>query len=113
MIPPGDDGLGPSGLEARVPERLEAFLESIPRQQKKLVPMALWAVELYPLGLGPFPRVFTSLSKVERRRVFVRLERHRIYPLRGAYAALKLLSFMFWGEDPVVARFSGWGAPSA
>jgi len=110
LIPEGPDALGPSGLAASVPEKLGRFLESLPPAQRKLVPFALWAVELYPLALGPVPRTFSGLSRESRTRVLDRLEHHRVYPLRSAYYALKVLSFLLWGEGESVSRATGFGA---
>jgi hypothetical protein len=109
MIPPADDGLGPSGLEARVPAKLEGFLEALPPLTRRLFPFALWVVELYPLALGPRAAVFSSLSRRERTRVLVRLEHHVLYPIRSAYYAIKIFTFLIWAEHPVVARATGWG----
>lgn len=109
MIPPAEDGLGPSALEAGVPAKLEAMLESFPPTQRRLFPLALWAVELYPIALGPLPRVFTKLDRAARTRALERLEHHTLYPLRQAYMALKLFSFLFWAEHPDVARACDWG----
>ena len=108
MIPPAADGLGPSGLEANVGDRLEVVLRSFPPAQARLFPFALWAVELYPIALGPFPKLFTQLDRRERTRCLERLEHHFLYPLRQAYIALKLFAFMFWAEHPEVARATGW-----
>jgi hypothetical protein len=104
MIPAADDGLGPSALEVGVPAKLEAMLDSFPPAQRRLFPLALWAVELYPIALGPLPRVFTRLDRAARTRALERLEHHRLYPLRQGYMALKLFSFLFWAEHPDVAR---------
>ena len=109
MIPAADDGLGPSAIAAGVPAKLEGMLESFPAAQRRLFPLALWAVELYPIALGPLPRVFTRLDRAARTRALDRLEHHRLYPLRQGYMALKLFSFLFWAEHPTVARACEWG----
>ncbi len=109
MIPPGTDGLGPSGIEADVPAKIERQLASFPPGPRFLLPFALWAIELYPLALGPGLRPFSSLSRSERTRALERLEHHVFYPLRSAYLAIKLLAFLFWAEHPKVARATHWG----
>jgi hypothetical protein len=109
MIPPAKDGLGPSGIEAGVPAKIETLLESFPVATRKMFPLALWAVELYPVALGPLPRVFTRLDRAARTRALVRLEHHGLYPLRSAYMALKVFSFLFWAEHPEVVRATSWG----
>ncbi len=108
MIPPAEDGLGPSGLEAGVGDRLEATLAGFPPAQRRLFPLALWALELYPIAVGPLPRLFSQLDRRERTRCLARLEHHFLYPLRQGYIALKLFAFMFWAEHPTVARATGW-----
>jgi hypothetical protein len=113
MIPPGEDGLGPSALEAGVPEKLEALLEELPTAQRRLFPLALWAVELYPIALGPLPRLFSWLDRPGRTRALERLEHHGLYPLRQAYIALKLFAFLFWAEHPEVVQATGWGTRSS
>jgi hypothetical protein len=109
MIPAAEDGLGPSAIEAGVPARIEALLESFPAAQRRLFPLALWAVELYPVALGPLPRRFSSLDRSGRTRALERLERHPLYLLRSAYVALKVFAFLFWAEHPEVVRATGWG----
>ncbi|HZV01649.1 MAG TPA: hypothetical protein VFF73_33370 [Planctomycetota bacterium] len=109
MIPPAEDGLGPSGLECDVPARFERYLESMPPAQRKLVPLSLWALEFYPIALGPLPRLFSSLGRRERARALFRLEHHTFYPLRQGYMALKLFSFLLWAEHPAVAPAFGYG----
>lgn len=108
MIPEADDGLGPSGLEAGVGDKLDVTLASFPAAQRRLFPFALWAVELYPIFLGPVPKLFTQLDRRQRTRCLVKLEHHFLYPLRQGYIALKLFSFMLWAEHPDVARATGW-----
>jgi hypothetical protein len=110
MIPPAEDGLGPSGIEAGVADKIDALLGDLPPFQRRLLPFALWAVELYPIALGPLPRVFTQLDRRARTRVLERLEHHVLYPLRQGYAVLKLFSFLFWAEQPSVVRATGYGA---
>jgi len=109
MIPPVADGLGPSALEAGVGDKLEAMIEAFPAIQRRLFPLALWAVELYPIALGPLPRIFSALDRKARTRALVRLEHHTLYPLRQAYIVLKLFSFLLWAEHPEVARATLWG----
>ncbi|MBI3723751.1 hypothetical protein HY251_07330, partial [bacterium] len=58
----------------------------------------------------PLPRMFSGLSRSRRTRILEWLEHHRLYPLRSAYYALKLLAFLFWGEHEAVLRATGWGA---
>jgi hypothetical protein len=109
LIPPGRDGLGPSALEAGVPQRVDRYLLSLPTSVRRLFPFALWAIELYPLALGPGLRTFTSLSRARRTRTLERLEGHGLYPLRSAYLAVKVLAFLLWAEHPEVAQATGWG----
>lgn len=109
MIPEAEDGLGPSGLEAAVPAKMENALRSFPAAQQRLFPFALWAVELYPVTLGPYPRLFSQLDQRGRTRVLERLEHHFLYPLRSAYLALKVFAFLFWAEHPEVAHATEWG----
>ena len=108
MIPPAEDGLGPSAIEAGVVEKLDGVLDAFPAAQRRMFPFALWAVELYPIALGPIPKLFTQLDRRERTRCLVKLEHHFLYPLRQAYIALKLFAFMLWAEHPEVARATGW-----
>jgi len=108
MIPAAADGLGPSGLEADVPDKVEDAIRAFPDAQRRLFPLALWAIELYPLFLGPRLRVFSQLDRRGRTRVLERLEHHFLYPLRSGYMALKLFCFMFWAEHPEVARATHW-----
>jgi hypothetical protein len=103
----------PGARDTLVSARLERFLAGFPAAPRKLLPLMLWAIELFPLGLGPIPRPFTWLSRAERVRALERLERHRVYPLRGAYVGLKVLSFIMHCEDPAVAAVAGWGLENA
>ena len=109
MIPAGADGLGPSGHAAGVPEKVERFLQSMPSSVRRLFPFALWAIELYPVALGPRVRTFTGLSRAARTRVLERLESHPLYPLRSAYLGVKVVAFLLWAEHPDVVRATGWG----
>jgi hypothetical protein len=81
----------------------------MPGAARLAVPFALWAIELYPLTLGPCVRTFTGLTRERRTRALERLESHPLYPLRSAFMALKTLAFMLWAEHPEVAAATGWG----
>lgn len=103
----------PSGNETEVAARLAVYLDGFAVGPRFLFPAMLWVVELFPLGLGPWPRPFTRLTLAERTRVLYRLEHHRVYPIRGAYLGLKLLAFLLHGESARVASDSGWGQGGA
>lgn len=113
MIPAGREGLGPSALEAHVPDRLERYLDGMAPAARRLFPVALWVIELYPLALGPGLTPFSSLSPVRRTRALERLETHPLYALRSAYLGVKVLAFMLWAEVPEVAAAFGWGQAAA
>lgn len=108
LIPEGREGLGPSALEARLPDRIERYLDGGPVAAKRLFPLALWVIELYPLSLGPGLRPFTALDRAQRERALERLESHPLYPLRSAYLGVKVVAFLLWAEVPEVARSLGW-----
>jgi hypothetical protein len=110
LIPAAADGLGPGGRDAGVPEKIERYLQSLPAGARRLFPFALWTIELYPLSLGPGLKTFTGLPRRARTRVLERLESHPLYPLRSAFIAVKVLSFLLWAEHPEVARATEWGA---
>lgn len=110
MIPPGRR---PGARATEVPARFERYIASLPVAPRRAIPLMLWAVELFPLGLGPIPKTFTLLSREERVRVLERLESHRVYPLRGAFLALKMFSFIFHCEDEALVAATGWGVENA
>ena len=101
----------PSGRDSLVSSRLERYMAGFPPLARRAFPLMLWAVELFPLGLGPLPRRFSSLAREDRTRVLERLESHRVYPLRAAFMGLKLVSSILHCEEETIAAGLEWGRP--
>jgi hypothetical protein len=101
----------PGANETQAAARLDRYTDGLAPGAKLAWPFMLLAIELFPLGLGPIPRPFSLLSREARTRVLERLERHRSYPLRGAFMGVKLLTLIIHAEDEQVASLSGWGRP--
>lgn len=109
VYPPGA-GL-PSGPDARVAERLDAYLEIVPPQMRRLMRLLFLLVE-HATALFPAPgprgwRRFSSLSEAQRVAALDAWRTSRLVPRRLVFASLRALLTNAYVADPEVLRGLG------
>ena len=112
LLPSGAHARLPGGLDAGVPE----FLDELRRSGPPLYRLGLRAgmasaVWIAPLLIGRPPPI-TLYGRETRQRALEALGRSRVYPIRSAFAGLKLAVSLGYGADPSVRRAIGYPAPS-
>lgn len=109
VYPPGA-GL-PSGLDARVAARLDAYLEIVPPRMRRLMRLLFFLVEHATLAFpAPGPRGwrrFSALSEAQRVAALDAWRTSRLVPRRLVFASLRALLTNAYVADPEVLRVLG------
>jgi hypothetical protein len=106
------DGAGlPSGPEARVAERLDAYLEIVPARMRRLMRLLFFLVEhataVFPAPAPRGRRRFSSLSAEQRTAALDAWRTSRLFPRRLVFASLRALLTNAYVADPGVLRGLG------
>lgn len=106
LFPPNTVG-APDHQQARVAERLRAYLEEVPSSHRRLVTLLFVFVEWSPPWVALYPRRYSKLSLASRQRLIRRWRGSALYPLRMVGEALKGLGTMIYCSHPDVLRYMG------
>ena len=106
LFPPNTVG-APDHQQARVAERLRAYLEEVPASHRRLVTLLFVFVEWAPPWVALYPRRYSKLSVASRQRLIRRWRGSALYPLRMIGDALKGLGTMIYCSHPDVLRYMG------
>lgn len=106
LFPPNTVG-APDHQQARVAERLRAYLEEVPATHRRLVTLLFVFVEWAPPWVALYPRRYSKLSLASRQRLIRRWRASALYPLRMIGEAVKGLGTMIYCSHPDVLRYMG------
>jgi hypothetical protein len=106
LFPPNTVG-APDHQQARVAERLRAYLQEVPASHRRLVTLLFVFVEWAPPWVALYPRRYSKLSLASRQRLIRRWRGSALYPLRMVGDALKGLGTMIYCSHPDVLRYMG------
>jgi hypothetical protein len=106
LFPPNTVG-APDHHQARVAERLRAYLEEVPASHRRLVTLLFVFVEWAPPWVALYPRRYSKLSLASRQRLIRRWRGSALYPLRMIGDAVKGLGTMIYCSHPDVLRYMG------
>jgi hypothetical protein len=108
--PPGG-AIGPSGLDARIPEHVDRFFVAQPPSQQTLMRLLFFLIEhgtllFPPEGYGGTRR-FSGLSPEQQVEYLRGWQRSRLFPRRLAFTSLRAILTMGYFADPAVLRELG------
>ena len=108
--PPGG-AIGPSGLEAGLPEHVDRFLVAEPAAQRRLMRLLFFLLEhgtiVFPAGGYGGTRRFSSLSPEQQVAYLRGWQRSSLFPRRLVFTSLRAILTMGYFADPAVLRELG------
>jgi hypothetical protein len=108
--PPGG-AIGPSGLDARIPEHVDRFFVAQPPSQQKLMRFLFFLIEHATIVFPPEgyagTRRFSGLSPEQQVEYLRGWQRSRLFPRRLAFTSLRAILTMGYFADPAVLRELG------